>query len=203
MWTVAISANFTMASHYARKEKLRKALRATKLEPQSMSQTTTKQLSASKLLLVIAVVAIVAGAAIGATVGYAVRYEAPTTRTFYLFNSSLPFDEKTWGIPHDTFTPDRITVNKGDKVIIYYRNIEDTTEDHLFSMKSPYTFDAVIHSGQTENFPVAATMTSTQSITLHVNQTATISFTASWAGVFEYWCDKHLPTMTGYLVVLG
>jgi plastocyanin len=168
-----------------------------------MSQTTTRQWSAGKLLLVVAVVAIVSGAIIGATVGYAVRYEAPTTRTFFLFNSSLPFDEHIWGIPHDTFTPDRITVNKGDRVIIQYRNIEDTTEDHLFSMNQPYAFNAVIHAGQNETFPVAATMTGTQSITLHVNQTATISFTASWAGVFEYWCDKHLPTMTGYLVVLG
>ena len=168
-----------------------------------MSQTTTKQWSASKLLLVVAVVAILAGAAIGATVGYAVRYEAPTTRTFYLFNSSLPFDEATWHLSHDTFSPDRITVNKGDKVIIYYRNIEDVNEDHLFSMNAPYSFDAVIHAGQTENFPVAASYTGTNTITLHVNQTATITFTAGWAGVFEYWCDKHLPTMTGYLVVLG
>jgi plastocyanin len=163
----------------------------------------TKAWSAEKLLLVIAVVAVVAGATIGVTVGYAVRYEAPTTRTFYLFNSSLPFDEHSWGISHDTFSPDRITVNKGDKVIIQYRNIEDVKEDHLYSMGSPYTFDAVIHSGQNETFPVIANMHGTSSITLHVNQTATISFTASWAGVFEYWCDKHLPTMTGYLVVLG
>jgi plastocyanin len=167
-----------------------------------MSQYTA-QWSAQKLLLVIAVVAIAAGATIGVTAGYAVRYEAPTTRQFYLFNSSLPFDEGTWHLSHDTFSPDRITVNKGDKVVIYYRNIEDVNEDHLFSMNSPYSFDAVIHAGQTENFPVAATYKATNTITLHVNQTATITFTASWAGVFPYWCDKHQPTMTGYLVVLG
>jgi len=168
-----------------------------------MTQTTAKQWSAMKLLLVIAVVAVVAGSAIGLTVGYAVRYDAPTTRTFYLFNSGLPFDQHTWGIPHDTFSPDRITVNKGDHVVIYYRNIEDTTESHTFDMDTPYTFDAVIHAGQNETFPVASTVKGTSSITLHVNQTATITFTASWAGVFPYRCSIHQPTMTGYLVVLG
>ena len=168
-----------------------------------MSQTTTNQWSASKLLLVIAIVAIVAGAATGLTVGYNVRYEAPTTRTFYLFNSSLPFDQDVWKIFHDTFSPDRITVNKGDNVVIYYRNIEDTTEDHNFHLDSPYAFDAVVHAGQTENFPVVSTQHGTNDVTIHVNQTATITFTASWAGVFPYKCEIHQPTMTGYLVVLG
>ncbi len=169
-----------------------------------MTQSTAKQWSAEKLLLVVGIVAIAAGAAVGTSVGYAVHYSAPTTRAFYLFNSSLPFNEQAWGnLSHDTFSPDRITVNKGDKVIIYYRNIEDTKEDHTFNMDAPYTFDAVIHAGQTEAFPVAATMKGTNGITLHVNQTATITFTASWAGVFPYRCEIHQPTMTGYLVVLG
>ena len=53
-----------------------------------MTQSTTKQWSTEKLLLVIGMIAILAGVAIGTSVGYAVRYEAPTTRTFYLFNSS-------------------------------------------------------------------------------------------------------------------
>src|SRR3989442_3202396 len=97
-----------------------------------MTQPAVKQWSAGKLLLVVGIVAVIAGAAIGLSVGYAVRYEAPTTRAFYLFNSSLPFDQNTWGIPHDTFSPDRITVNKGDKVVIYYRNIEDVREPHNF-----------------------------------------------------------------------
>jgi len=168
-----------------------------------MNQSTTKQWSTGKLLLVVGVVAIVAGAAVGTSVGYAVRYAAPTTRSFYLFNNSLPFDQNVWGIPHDVFSPDRITVNKGDKVVIYYRNIEDTTEDHNFVMDSPYTFDAVVHAGQNETFPIASTLKSTTAVVVHVNQTATITFTASWAGVFRYYCAYHQPTMTGYLVVLG
>ncbi len=168
-----------------------------------MTQPNTKPWTAGKLLLVVGVIAIVAGGAIGATVGYSVKYEAPTTRTFYLFNSGLPFDQHTWGIPHDTFSPDRITVNKGDHVVIYYRNIEDTTESHTFDMDAPYTFDAVIHSGQNETFPIASTLTGASSVVLKVNQTATITFTANWAGVFPYRCSIHQPTMTGYLVVLG
>src|SRR2546428_490352 len=116
-----------------------------------MTQSTAKQLSTEKLLLAVGIVAIAAGAAVGVSVGYAVHYEAPTTRAFYLFNNSLPFDQHTWGIPHDTFSPDRITVNKGDKVVIYYRNIEDTTEAHTFTMDAPYTFDAIVHAGFFEN----------------------------------------------------
>ena len=168
-----------------------------------MTQTTTRQWSSEKLLLAVGVVAILAGASVGVIVGYAVHYEAPTTRTFYLFNSSLPFNEHTWGLSHDTFSPDRITVNKGDKIIIYYRNIEDTNEDHTFTMDAPYSFDAIVHAGQNETFPVAAILKGTSNLVLHVNQTATITFTASWAGVFPFRCEIHQPTMTGYLVVLG
>ncbi len=174
-----------------------------KFEQAPMTQSTTKQLSTEKLLLAVGIVAIAAGAAVGVSVGYAVHYEAPTTRAFYLFNSSLPFDQHTWGIPHDTFSPDRITVNKGDKVVIYYRNIEDTTEPHTFTMDAPYTFDAVVHAGQNETFPIASTLNSASNVVVQVNQTATITFTATWAGVFRFYCAYHQPTMTGYLVVLG
>src|SRR6266568_4455745 len=109
----------------------------------------------------------------------------------------IAFDQDVWKMPHDTFSPDRITVNKGDNVVIYYRNIEDTTEDHNFHMDSPYTFDVVVHAGQTENFPVVSTLHGTSDVTIHVNQTATITFRANWAGVFPYQCLIHQPTMTG------
>ena len=169
-----------------------------------MTQSTTKQWSTEKLLLVISMIAILAGVAIGTSVGYAVRYEAPTTRTFYLFNSSLNFDEELWGVSHDTFAPDRITVNKADKVVIIYRNIEDANEDHTFTMlDTPYTFDAVVHVGRNETTPVLSSTSDLTSVNLHQNQTAVISFTASWGGVFQYRCIYHYPTMTGYLVVLG
>src|SRR3989442_7949035 len=169
-----------------------------------MTQSTTRQWSTEKLLLVVGVIAVVAGAAIGISVGYAVRYEAPTTRTFYLFNSSLNFDEGVWGVSHDTFSPDRITVNKADKVVIIYRNIEDHNEDHTFTMlDTPYKFDAVVHVGRDEATPVVSSASDLTTVNVHQNQTAVISFTASWGGVFEYRCIYHYPTMTGYLVVLG
>ena len=144
-----------------------------------MTQSTTRQWSTEKLLLVIGIIAILAGIAIGTSVGYAVRYEAPTTRTFYLFNSSLNFDEELWGVSHDTFSPDRITVNKADKVVIIYRNIEDQNEDHTFTMEAPYTMNHVLPADTTTEF----------------------SFNATASGSFAYRCTYHQPTMTGWLTV--
>src|SRR5438094_4312099 len=141
-----------------------------KFEPTTITQSTTKQWSTEKLLLVIGMIAILAGIAIGTSVGYAVRYEAPTTRTFYLFNSSLNFDEELWGVSHDTFAPDRITVNKADKVVIIYRNIEDQNEDHTFTMlDTPYTFDAVVHVGRNETTPVLSYTSDWTWVNMHQN----------------------------------
>ena len=50
-------------------------------------------LSTAKLLMVAAVIAIVSGTSVGLGVGYVIHYDAPTTRTFYLFDRSLPFNE--------------------------------------------------------------------------------------------------------------
>ena len=167
-----------------------------------MSQPTTKQWSASKLLLVIAVVAIVAGAATGLTVGYSVRYEAPTTRTFFVFDRSLPFDEGIFGYPHDTFVPDTITVNKGDHVLIHFVDIESTPEGHTFNLDPPYTLNAVVYPNATEHF-APKTYTNVPGVIMKQSENATITFTANWAGTFRYYCAIHQPTMTGYLVVLG
>ncbi len=70
-------------------------------------------------------------------------------------------------------------------------------------MDTPYTFDAVVHAGQNETFPVATSVKGASDVVVQVNQTATITFTANWAGVFRYYCAYHQPTMTGYLAVLG
>lgn len=148
-----------------------------------MTQTPglIRKLSTPKLLAVVGIIAVIAGAIVGVSIGYAIHYTAPTTRTFYLFNSSLPFNSTTFGVPHDIFSPDRITVNKGDTVVIHYFNIEDQPEPHTFTMYSPYNIDYFVPKG----FNV------------------TITFKANWAGVFGYYCTIHPPTMTGYLVVLG
>ncbi len=76
------------------------------------------KLSTARLLIAAAVIAIVSGASVGLGVGYVIHYDAPTTRTFYLFDRSLPFNETVFNIPHDTWVPDTITVNKGDHVLI-------------------------------------------------------------------------------------
>ena len=167
-----------------------------------MSQTTTRQWSASKLLLVIAIVAIIAGAATGLTVGYNVRYTAPTTRTFFLFDRSLPFEEGIFHIPHDTFVPDTITVNKGDHVLIHFVDTESTPEGHTFTLDAPYTVNAVVYPNATEHF-APKTYTNVPTVILGMSENATITFTANWAGVFPFRCDIHQPTMTGYLSVLG
>src|SRR5256884_5914801 len=113
-----------------------------------MTQSGFSKLSTGKLLIAAAVIAIVSGAAVGMSVGYVIHYSAPTTREFYLFDGSLPFNDEPrpqgFGYPHDIFVPDRITVNKGAHVLIHYVNIEDIAEDHNFVMESPYRFESVV-----------------------------------------------------------
>jgi plastocyanin len=168
-----------------------------------MTQLAMKPWSTEKLLIVIAVIAVAAGATIGVSVGYAVRYEAPTTRTFYLFDRSLPFNEAVFNIPHDTWMPDTLTVNKGDHVLIHFLDTEGTPEGHTYTMDLPYTFNAVVYKNETQGGGIAGAFSNVGSVTMGQSQTATITFTASWAGTFRYYCAIHQPTMTGYLVVLG
>jgi len=153
--------------------------------------------------MVATVIAIVSGASVGLGVGYVIHYNAPTTRTFYLFDRSLPFNESLFNIPHDTFVPDTITVNKGDHVVIHFADIESTPEGHTFTMDPPYTFDAVVYKDVTQGGGVAGTFSKVGNVFMGQSQTATIAFTAYWAGTFKYYCAIHPPTMTGYLVVIG
>ena len=161
------------------------------------------KLSSAKLLTAAALIAVFSGAVVGLSVGYVVHYSAPVTRTFYLFDGTVPFNETMfYGHPHDTFVPDTITVNKGDHVLIHYVNIEDKGEAHTYTMDPPYKFDATIYGNATQQ-GIVSTVTTKDRIILAQGQNATITFTASWAGVFRYYCDFHQPTMTGYLVVIG
>ena len=141
----------------------------------------------------ILIVAIVLSVIVGGIMGYATNYllrplPAPQDRTFYLFTTALKFDEalakQAFGtdIPHDYFAPDRITVDKGDRVTIRYYNTEDVPENHTFTMNdAPYNFNYELKFQQEQD----------------------IKFTANLAGVFTFRCTIHQPTMTGYLVVLG
>ena len=161
------------------------------------------KLSSEKLLAAAALIAISSGAVVGLSVGYVVHYSAPATRTFYLFDGTLPFSEPSfYNIPHDTFVPDTITVDKGDHVVIHYINIEDVSESHTFTMDLPYKFDATLYGNATQQ-GVVGTYPNVGNIVLSQGQNATITFTASWAGTFRYLCEFHQPTMTGYLVVIG
>lgn len=143
----------------------------------------------------IIIVAIVLSVIVGAITGYATAYfirgplPASTDRTIYLFTTTLNFNESKaetafniHPFPHDYFAPDRITVNRGDKVTIRYYNTEDEPENHTFTMSySSYNFDYLLQFQQEQD----------------------VKFNADTAGVFTFICTLHRPTMTGYLVVLG
>jgi nitrous-oxide reductase len=72
-----------------------------------------------------------------------------------------------------------MVVNKGDTVNVQFYNT-DSTELHSFTIGMPYKIDKDVEGGQN----------------------ATVTFTADQAGVFQYYCKYHLPTMTGQLVVM-
>ena len=145
--------------------------------------------SGRNILIVSVVLSLVVGAAAGfaaASIGRE-ALPAPQDRTIFLFTTVLGFNETKAGtafgteIPHDYFAPDRITVNRGDRVEIRYYNTEDEPEDHTFTMSySSYSFDSVLQFQQVRSF----------------------NFTANTPGVFPFICKLHQPTMTGYLVVL-
>lgn len=149
-----------------------------------MSQTTSK---VSTIVLAISLIAIIlASASIGlflmtpapAKTGY---HPTPHTRDFYLVTSVIDFDETEAGIPHDIFSAKAITVNQGDKVIVHFINTEPVSEDerHTFTIPA-YNIDVDLAPGQKQD----------------------IEFTATEAGIFDFICTYHLPTMQGQLVVL-
>lgn len=107
----------------------------------------------------------------------------PQTREFYLFSEvDENLDEDELGIPPDKFSLEEITVNKGDRVVIHFYNLEpeETQEHHSFSMFGPYE----MHHD------------------LNASTDKTIEFVAGESGIFQYQCVFHQPTMSGNLVVL-
>src|SRR2546422_11538192 len=101
-------------------------------------RTPSGRWSTGRLLIVVALVAVVGGALVGRGVGYGFHYEARQTRNIYLFNNGLDLNEPTFGLPHDTFTPDHLTGNNGRTGVPQYNNMEDKTEKHNFSIAVPY-----------------------------------------------------------------
>ena len=133
-------------------------------------------------------IAIVVSAIAGGGVGYAASKFAsapaqpPVAREFWVFSVVLGFNDSRPGFPvHDYFTPDRITVNRGDTVTIHLVNTEEEPENHTLTMDAPYEMDHEISPGQITSF----------------------MFLAHVSGVYPYRCRFHAPTMVGSLVVLG
>jgi plastocyanin len=136
----------------------------------------------------IAVAAIAISLAVAALLQQPAQEEAPApqTREFYLLtqvDEGVETIEDELGIPPDLFFPTQMTVNKGDRVIVHFYNLEpeETQEHHTFTITSGVY--------QTHN-------------DLNAGEQKTIEFTASEAGVFDYICTFHQPTMRGELVVL-
>jgi nitrous-oxide reductase len=81
------------------------------------------------------------------------------------------------------YVPDRIVVNKGDRVVIHLTNLERTRDaTHGFAL-GPYNINASVEPGET----------------------VTMEFIADTPGVFPFYCSEfcsalHLE-MTGYLIV--
>ena len=155
-----------------------------------MTTTVAKSAWSTRNILLVSIVgSLIVGGAAGFAAASIGRepLPAPANRTVYLFTTVLGFNETQAGIafgrdiPHDYFAPDRITVNRGDRVMIKYYNTEDTPENHTFTMSySSYNFNSLLQFQQVQTF----------------------NFTADMPGVFTYICTLHQPTMTGYLVVL-
>ena len=145
--------------------------------------------------MAISIVAIVLGAialAIASSLAYSsdimmvsTSTQSPQTRDIHLFSQvDENIDEDKFGIPPDQFNLGQIVVNKGDKVRINFFNLEpvETQEHYTFTIEdSPYQMDYDINAGES----------------------TLIEFTATTAGVYNYLCTFHEPTMTGQLVVLG
>ena len=134
----------------------------------------------------IAAAAIAISLAVAASLQQPAQAPAPQTREFYLLtqvDEAVETMEEELGIPPDLFFPTQMTVNKGDRVVVHFYNLEpeETQEHHTYTMA---TGSYQMHND------------------LNAGEQKTIEFTASEAGVFDYICTYHTPTMKGQLVVL-
>jgi plastocyanin len=103
-------------------------------------------------------------------------------REFWLFNSEVPdFNETKTGMPHDAFSMPVISALKGDTIVIHFFNTEEPTGDHhsFTILDKPYNMNVELSPGENK----------------------TITFVATSAGVFTYYCTFHQPTMRGQLIV--
>ena len=104
----------------------------------------------------------------------------PQTREFTLVTDTIAINETIAGVPHDVFSPTFVHVNQGDTVIIHFTNTEEVNEHHTFTLPA-YNIDVDLGQAQKQD----------------------ITFVANQAGIFQFYCKYHLPTMVGQLVVLS
>ncbi len=109
----------------------------------------------------------------------------------------------------DRFYPDFIVVNQGDTVNLTF--INNDTVAHDFVIGAPYnimlnaTVPGLYDDMTGQEFTTSPTNNSpgVQVSGTPGNVSATYSFVAKYAGIFEYVCSYHIPVgMIGYLVVL-
>lgn len=110
----------------------------------------------------------------------------------------------------DRFYPDFIIVNQGDTVALTF--INNDTVIHDFVIGPPYNIvvNASVPGLYDDNTLQLITTPATRNSPGVVvsgtpgNVSATYSFVAKYAGIFEYVCTYHIPVgMIGYLVVLA
>lgn len=133
------------------------------------------------IVAVIAVIVAVAALAVPyafPAAGSARKASTPQTMEFYVVSTEWNMDTIPSGLNHYGFTPDTITVNQGDTVVIHFYNTHDDT---------PHTFTLPAYN---------------LNVNVPADQNKTFSFTAAQAGTFVFTCSYHAPTMRGELVVL-
>lgn len=105
-------------------------------------------------------------------------------RQFNLFSEvDENINEEELGIPPDKFSSDTVVVNQGDSVEIHFYNLEpvETQEKHSFTIpEGTYQMHHDVNAGDDVE----------------------VEFVANEAGVYDFVCVYHLPTMQGKLVVL-
>lgn len=139
------------------------------------------------------IVAILLSALVGGVTGLAVSYLSHTSpaaqrRDFYLFGVDQSFNKSlASGLKGDyAYSSSVITVNKGDTLVVHFYNPTDT--NHTFTMGSPYSNDIFVAAHPTDTSPI---------------HNATITISASQAGIFQFYCRFHTPSMSGNIVVQG
>lgn len=113
---------------------------------------------------------------------------ATTTRTFNLqtvvwVSKENPAQKKAVGKFGEVYgyTPSTLVVDQGDNVTLHIRNLEAGGDDgHTFTLPD---------YGINQSIPPLSSVT--------------VSFTATKAGIFHYYCEIHQPWMSGELVVLA